>query len=749
MASASLGTLTIDLVARIGGFVEGLSKAERESKKFRSKVEKDLKDFGKTVAGFAIAGAAATVALVKSSIDNADALLAQSQMYGVNIELLSGYQLGLEKAESSSADLATGLKGLANAVDSNSEAFARLQISTRNSDGSLKDSNTLLEEIADRFASMPDGITKTALAQDLLGKSGIKLIPFLNEGAAGLRSMREESEKLGKVITLETAQAADRFNDNLATLKAVITGTGNELAKSLLPKMIEFTDTVNDPATQQGIKDIVNGLAQMAIQLTKIVTLIPNVTRFLAEEFASLMGGPALDDAARLNELLAETENRISVIRNFGGGARGLQSELPGLEAQAQQLKEMIALNTELAEAQKLARASSPAASPTAANAPTFNPLIAGGSDAADAAEKRLAQYRQELALLGQTGEASKLRYDLEEGALKGLINTNKELADQLLLNAEAIDTEAWFAEYQKKREAGEQEQANLQKQIDLYGETSSAVIYRYEVEKGLRQGATAAEIAANEALYEQLDLKKQLAEEAANDEQFAVMEAGLQKQIDLLGETSDAAILLYDIEHGGYKQFDEDQQAKLVLLAEELEAREAMMREIEEQEKAKAKIMEEFAERTQNILADFLKGSFDDGLKGAADRFKQMLADLAAEAVAADIMKFVVGLGKNSGGTGGGWGQAISAFAGFFDSGGMIPAGQWGIAGENGAEIIRGPANITSTKDTAAMLGKGGATNNITFNFPGVTNKQEAQQAAGVAHRQWNRMDQVSRRHG
>jgi hypothetical protein len=148
---------------------------------------------------------------------------------------------------------------------------------------------------------------------------------------------------------------------------------------------------------------------------------------------------------------------------------------------------------------------------------------------------------------------------------------------------------------------------------------------------------------------------------------------------------------------------------------------------------------MEEFADRSQGIIADFLKGSFDDGFKGVVDRFKQMLADMAAEAVAADIMKFVIGLGKNS--SGGGWGQAISAFAGFFDTGGSIGAGQWGIAGENGAEIIRGPANITSTKDTAAMMGKGGNTNSMTFVFPGVTNKQEAQQAGSAAARQFNRM--------
>ena len=48
--------------------------------------------------------------------------------------------------------------------------------------------------------------------------------------------------------------------------------------------------------------------------------------------------------------------------------------------------------------------------------------------------------------------------------------------------------------------------------------------------------------------------------------------------------------------------------------------------------------------------------------------------------------------------------GQAIGGFAGMFDNGGNISSGQWGIVGENGPEIVKGPANVTSRKKTAAM---------------------------------------------
>lgn len=43
-------------------------------------------------------------------------------------------------------------------------------------------------------------------------------------------------------------------------------------------------------------------------------------------------------------------------------------------------------------------------------------------------------------------------------------------------------------------------------------------------------------------------------------------------------------------------------------------------------------------------------------------------------------------------------------SFAGVYDSGGYIPRGQVGIAGENGPELINGPAYVTSRRRTAAL---------------------------------------------
>lgn len=62
---------------------------------------------------------------------------------------------------------------------------------------------------------------------------------------------------------------------------------------------------------------------------------------------------------------------------------------------------------------------------------------------------------------------------------------------------------------------------------------------------------------------------------------------------------------------------------------------------------------------------------------------------------------------GGTSGSSGGGGGS--SSYAGAYDKGGQIPSGQYGIVGEYGPEIVHGPANVTSRKDTAKKLGGGG----------------------------------------
>jgi len=195
----------------------------------------------------------AFAALVKGAIDSADELNKLSQKIGISVEALSTLQFAAQLSDVGLDTLKTGLKGLsANLTEARAglgegaALFQALGISVEDSAGNLKSSDTILLEIADRFASFEDGATKTALAVKLFGKSGMDMIPFLNQGSSGIRALMQEAERLGLKLSTETAQAAEAFNDNLTALKASTSGLGISLATELLAPLRVVTDAIRE-----------------------------------------------------------------------------------------------------------------------------------------------------------------------------------------------------------------------------------------------------------------------------------------------------------------------------------------------------------------------------------------------------------------------------------------------------------------------------------------------------------------------
>lgn len=204
--------------------------------------------------GTALAGAfsgAALTAGVKSAIDGADQLAKASQKYGVAVEQLSALSYAGKLADVSLEAIGTGLKKLStNMADTAAgtgearDAFKALGISVKETDGSLKSSDAVLAEIADRFAGMEDGAGKTALAVKLFGRAGADLIPLLNQGSKGLRDMKKEAEQLGAIVGGDLGRASEQFNDNLTRLGAAADAFKIAIAQQVLPALNNFTDAM-------------------------------------------------------------------------------------------------------------------------------------------------------------------------------------------------------------------------------------------------------------------------------------------------------------------------------------------------------------------------------------------------------------------------------------------------------------------------------------------------------------------------
>ena len=95
--------------------------------------------------------------------------------------------------------------------------------------------------------------------------------------------------------------------------------------------------------------------------------------------------------------------------------------------------------------------------------------------------------------------------------------------------------------------------------------------------------------------------------------------------------------------------------------------------------------------------IFDKVTSGMEDAIVGFAKtgkfEWKGFVASIAEEILRSNVRRLISGL---FGGFGGGSGGGSSNFAGFFANGGTIPAGQFGIAGEAGPEIITGPATVT-----------------------------------------------------
>ncbi len=192
----------------------------------------------------AAVGVAGLAAMAKQAIDTADNLNDLAQRTGVSVESLS--TLG-RVAEQSGADLAVlgrGFKGLSTrlfeAAGGSREAqatFARLGIAFQDSSGQIRATDVVLLDIADRFKAMPDGPEKAALALKLFGKSGLDLIPLLNQGGKGIQDMQARFQALGAEVSTDTAHAADAFNDQLVELDAAFDGLASRLTAAVLPAL--------------------------------------------------------------------------------------------------------------------------------------------------------------------------------------------------------------------------------------------------------------------------------------------------------------------------------------------------------------------------------------------------------------------------------------------------------------------------------------------------------------------------------
>lgn len=190
------------------------------------------------------AAGTALFAVAKSTANFGEEALKGAQKAGQTVETFTALSYAAKLADIDQQQLIVGLKSLSqNMVEASQRTgdgealFRRLGIAATDAAGQLRPTEQVLFELADVFAKSADGAGKTEAAVKLFGKAGIDLIPFLNQGKAGITGLMEEAKRLGVVLSTEDAQAANAFNDEIKRLESAMRGLTLQVGQGLLPTM--------------------------------------------------------------------------------------------------------------------------------------------------------------------------------------------------------------------------------------------------------------------------------------------------------------------------------------------------------------------------------------------------------------------------------------------------------------------------------------------------------------------------------
>jgi hypothetical protein len=267
MANTTLGVLLLQLRADTSAFSKGLGDAKNLAfdsagsivQSFTriftsiSKLKFDNLDdagrsFGKLAgiaAGVGVGVGSAVIAVAELTALTVKQLDKLSQSYGVSIESISSYRVASKLTGVELEVLTKGMgllaKGAAKSVTEGTgpaaNALRILGISADAGGGKLRPMGDLLGDVAEKFSKMENGTAKTALALQLFGRAGAQMIPFLNEGRAGLERMKAISDELGMTWSEKDAAAAKQFAYQVDLLQLKSQAFGEQVTKGVLPAL--------------------------------------------------------------------------------------------------------------------------------------------------------------------------------------------------------------------------------------------------------------------------------------------------------------------------------------------------------------------------------------------------------------------------------------------------------------------------------------------------------------------------------
>lgn len=237
--------VTIDLIVDPKGAIKGLGEASDGA----SKSTAFFADLGKVgaaaiaaVATAAVAAAGALTAATVSAGKYADEILEASTNTNLSTETLQAYKYAAEQIDvsfetfvKSQGKFTKSMQDATAGTGPAAEGFAALGLSVTDSSGQLVDSETLYWQAIDALAGVTNETERTALSQQIFGKSGAEMNSIIAQGSAGFAALTEEARKNGAIMSGPQLEALGAFDDKMQALTSTVDAAKNALGLTLLP----------------------------------------------------------------------------------------------------------------------------------------------------------------------------------------------------------------------------------------------------------------------------------------------------------------------------------------------------------------------------------------------------------------------------------------------------------------------------------------------------------------------------------
>lgn len=268
-----------------------------------------LTSAGQAMRGISTAAAALAASIGALTVKSgkwADDLNTMSKRYSIGTKDLQMYSAAAQLVDTdvdaiakSHVRLTKAMSGSEDDTGAQAEAFEKLGISVKDSEGNLRDADTVWQETIKALGEVENETERDALAMTLLGKSASELNPLIEDGGEAYKNLADTLAKYDlDFVDQEMLDNANAFNDSLDTIKAIgliaFQQLGTQLASYLAPAMEKVVDLVGrlanwfsqlSPRTQAiigAIAAVVAVVSPLLIGLGKLSMSIGAIIKLIA-----------------------------------------------------------------------------------------------------------------------------------------------------------------------------------------------------------------------------------------------------------------------------------------------------------------------------------------------------------------------------------------------------------------------------------------------------------------------------------